>query len=543
MKKNISGIIIDVLNRRTFPGTLQFDNAVISEIREDKSIVPDQYILPGLIDAHVHIESSMLTPGGFSKLAVKHGTVASVSDPHEIANVMGIEGIEYMLNDGEKVPFKFYFGAPSCVPATTFETSGATLGLKEVKDLIEKKEIRYLSEMMNFPGVISGDNEVANKIRFAKKAKKPVDGHAPGLRGKALDKYIKAGISTDHECYTLEEAKEKIEKGMIVQIREGSAARNFNSLYSLIGKYPGKIMLCSDDLHPDDLLKGHINRLIVKGLNKGLDLFDMLTAATVTPKLHYKLDVGLLKEGDPADFIIIDKPESFRVKQAFINGEKVYDKGKVLYGYENIKSINKFFAQPVEENDIRVVAEKEKIRLIKAFDGELITEEKIVKARIVDKEVVTDPEKDILKIVVVNRYKKVKPAVGFITGFGLKTGALVSSIAHDSHNVIAIGVSDSDIVKVLNNVIESKGGIAVYDGQSLDSIQLKIAGLMSDESPEMVARTYERINEKAAGLCTKIKSPFMTLSFMALLVIPHLKISDKGLFNVSRFENASLFVD
>ena len=543
MKKNISGIIIDVLNRRTFPGTLQFDNAVISEIREDKSIVPDQYILPGLIDAHVHIESSMLTPGGFSKLAVKHGTVASVSDPHEIANVMGIEGIEYMLNDGEKVPFKFYFGAPSCVPATTFETSGATLGLKEVKDLIEKKEIRYLSEMMNFPGVISGDNEVANKIKFAKKAKKPVDGHAPGLRGKALDKYIKAGISTDHECYTLEEAKEKIEKGMIVQIREGSAARNFNSLYSLIGKYPGKIMLCSDDLHPDDLLKGHINRLIVKGLNKGLDLFDMLTAATVTPKLHYKLDVGLLKEGDPADFIIIDKPESFRVKQAFINGEKVYDKGKVLYGYENIKSINKFFAQPVEENDIRVVAEKEKIRLIKAFDGELITEEKIVKARIVDKEVVTDPEKDILKIVVVNRYKKVKPAVGFITGFGLKTGALVSSIAHDSHNVIAIGVSDSDIVKVLNNVIESKGGIAVYDGQSLDSIQLKIAGLMSDESPEMVARTYERINEKAAGLCTKIKSPFMTLSFMALLVIPHLKISDKGLFNVSRFENASLFVD
>ena len=543
MKKKVSGIIIDILNRRTFPGTLQFDNKVISKILEDINIVPDQYILPGLIDAHVHIESSMLTPGGFAKLAVKHGTVASVSDPHEIANVLGIEGIEFMLNDGEKVPFKFYFGAPSCVPATTFETSGATLGPGEVRDLIERKDIWYMSEMMNFPGVISGDNEVADKIQFAKKTKKPVDGHAPGLRGKALDKYIKAGISTDHECYTLEEAEEKIEKGMIVQIREGSAARNFNSLYSLIDKYPGKVMLCSDDLHPDDLMKGHINRLIVNGLNKGLDLFDLLTAATVTPKLHYNLDVGLLKKDDPADFIIIDKPESFRVKQTYINGEKVYDQGKVLFRYENIKSINKFFAQPVKENDIKVVAEKEKIRIINAFDGELITRESVVKAKISNNQVIADPQTDVLKIVALNRYERAKPVVGFITGFGLKIGALASSIAHDSHNLIAIGTSDKDIVTVLNKIIEKMGGIAISDGMVTECVELKIAGLMSDEPPEKVASAYEKINRKASEICTKIKSPFMTLSFMALLVIPDLKISDRGLFNVSSFEHTSLFVD
>ena len=444
---------------------------------------------------------------------------------------------------GTRFHLSFFFGAPSCVPATSFETSGAVLGADEVRILLGRNEIKYLSEMMNFPGVIGDNKEVALKIEYAKQVNKPIDGHAPGLRGASLETYINAGISTDHECFSIEEAREKIEKGMIVQIREGSAARNFGTLYSLIEDYPGKVMLCSDDLHPDDLLKGHIDRLIRDGLEKGLDLFNLLNAAIFTPKYHYNLDVGLLREKDPADFIVIDNPKSFQVKQTYINGTLAYSNNEVLFNYENAESINNFVANPIKTSDLKLSPKSDKIRVIKAFDGELITEEKIVKANIIEGNVVSDPTEDILKIVVVNRYKKAKPVVGFITGFGFKKGAMASSIAHDSHNVIAVGVHDSDIAKVLNNVIKSKGGIAIYDGQNMDTIQLKIAGLMSDENPEKVARAYERINKKAAGLSGKMMSPFMTLAFMALLVIPELKIGDRGLFNVSRFEKTSLFVD
>ena len=542
MENNISGKIVDVVNRKIFPGVIYIKNNRIIKILETKDVVPDQYILPGLIDAHIHIESSMLSPGGFAKLAVKHGTVATVSDPHEIANVLGMEGVEYMIRDGNKVPFKFFFGAPSCVPATPFETSGAIIGEKEIAKLLNRDEIKYLSEMMNFPGVIGDDTEVSLKMKHAINANKPIDGHAPGLRGKDLEKYINSGISTDHECFSIEEAREKIEKGMIVQIREGSAARNFNTLFPLISEYPGSVMLCSDDLHPDDLLKGHINKLIKNGLKKGLDIFDLLTAAIVMPNNHYNLGMGLLQENDPADMVVIDKLENFIVRQTYIDGELVYDQGKVLFDYKNEEVINFFVASPVHENELRVAAKGEKIRVIKAFDGELITEEKIVNARISGSEVVPDPENDIQKIVVVNRYKKSKPVVGFITGFGLTNGAMASSIAHDSHNVIAIGSSDSAIVRVLNEVIESKGGIAVFNEGKLDSMQLRIAGLMSDDNPEKVANDYERINNIASEICMKVQSPFMTLAFMALLVIPELKIGDRGLFNVNTFEETSLFV-
>ncbi len=542
MTKNISGNIVDVLNKRIFPGKIYIEDSKINKIEEIKNDVPNQFILPGLIDAHVHIESSMLSPGGFASLAVQHGTIGSVSDPHEIANVMGMEGVEYMIRDGKKVPFKFYFGAPSCVPATPFETSGAVLGANEIKDLLSRDEVKYLSEMMNFPGVIGEDKEVLQKIDSAKKLNKPIDGHAPGLRGEALEKYIHAGITTDHECFTIEEAREKIEHGMIVQIREGSAARNFKALYPLISEYPGKVMLCSDDLHPNDLLKGHINRLIVEGLNEGLDLFDILTAAIITPKNHYNLDIGLLQENDPADLIVIDNLKDFRIKQVYINGELVVDNAKVLFDYVNTETINKFVAQPVKKDELKVSAKGNKIRVIKAFDGELITGQEIVEANIHNDEVFPDPAYDIQKVVVLNRYKKSNPVVGFITGFGLEKGALASSIAHDSHNIIAMGTNDTDITKVLNKVIECRGGIAVYDGVNLDTIQLKIAGLMSDEDPQKVAKDYERINSKAAKLCSKIKSPFMTLAFMSLLVIPELKIGDKGLFNVADFKETSLFL-
>ncbi|MDX2444051.1 MAG: adenine deaminase [Bacteroidales bacterium] len=542
MAKNISGNIVDVLNKRIFPGKIYIKDSKINKIEEIKNNVPNQFILPGLIDAHVHIESSMLSPGGFASLAVQHGTIGSVSDPHEIANVMGMEGVEYMIRDGKKVPFKFYFGAPSCVPATQYETSGAVLGANEIKDLLNRDEVKYLSEMMNFPGVIGEDKEVMQKIDSAKKLNKPIDGHAPGLRGEALEKYIHAGITTDHECFTIEEAREKIEHGMMVQIREGSAARNFKALYPLISEYPGKVMLCSDDLHPDDLLKGHINRLIVEGLNEGLDLFDILTAAIITPKNHYNLDIGLLQENDPADLIVIDNLKDFRIKQVYINGELVVDNAKVLFDYVNTETINKFVAQPVKKNELKVSAKGDKIRVIKAFDGELITGQEIVEANIHNDEVFPDPAYDIQKVVVLNRYQKSNPVVGFITGFGLEKGALASSIAHDSHNIIAMGTNDTDITKVLNKVIECRGGIAVYDGVNLDTIQLKIAGLMSDEDPQKVAKDYERINSKAAKLCSKIKSPFMTLAFMSLLVIPELKIGDKGLFNVVDFKETSLFL-
>lgn len=542
MIKNISGNIVDVLNKRIFPGKIFIEDGKINKIEEIKNDFPKQFILPGLIDSHVHIESSMLSPGGFASLAVQHGTIASVSDPHEIANVMGMEGVEYMIRDGKKVPFKFYFGAPSCVPATPFETSGAVLGANEINDLLNRNEIKYLSEMMNFPGVIGKDKAVLQKINYAKKLNKPIDGHAPGLRGEALKKYIHAGITTDHECFTIDEAREKIELGMIVQIREGSAARNFKALYPLISEYPGKVMLCSDDLHPDDLLKGHMNRLIVEGLKEGLDLFDILTAAIVTPKDHYNLDIGLLQENDPADLIVIDNLKDFRIKQVYINGELVVNNARVLFDYENTETINKFVAQPVKKDGIKVSAKGDKIRVINAFDGELITGQEIVEANIHNDEVFPDPAYDIQKVVVLNRYQKSNPVVGFITGFGLEKGALASSIAHDSHNIIAMGTNDTDIIKVLNTVIESRGGIAVYDGVNLDTIQLKIAGLMSDEDPQKVAKDYKRINSKAAKLCSKIKSPFMTLAFMSLLVIPELKIGDKGLFNVVDFKETSLFL-
>lgn len=533
---------MDVIKREIFPGELIISGTKVEKIVRNNSITSNHYILPGLIDAHVHIESSMLSPGRFAQLAVRHGTVATVSDPHEIANVMGEKGIEFMICDGKKVPFKFYFGAPSCVPATPFETSGAVLGVKEIADLLKQDEIKYLSEMMNFPGVINASVEVMDKIKLAKEREKPIDGHAPGLQGKDLKKYINAGISTDHECYSLKEAEEKIKNGMIVQIREGSAARNFEALYTLIDKYPEKIMLCSDDLHPDDLFKGHINRLIKKGLEKKLDLFNLLRAVTLIPKRHYNLETGLLRVNDPADFIVVKDLESFSVKETWIDGVKVFEKNKVLFEYEKPESINNFHAENIQLKDLIIKTNKSKIRMIRAYDGELLTGEEIVKPTINRKEIVADPGRDIAKIVVLNRYRKAKPVVGFITGFGLKEGAFASSIAHDSHNLIAIGIKDEEILSAMNGLIGSKGGISLTNKADTELIKLDIAGLMSSGDPEELAKAYASLNQKAANLCSSIKSPFMTLAFMALLVIPKLKIGDQGLFDVSSFKKVSLFV-
>lgn len=536
----ILGRLIDIHNRGIYPAALSVDNGKILGIERVED-VPSRYILPGLIDAHIHIESSMITPGAFAMTAVKHGTCAVVSDPHEIANVLGIPGVEFMIEDSKKVPLNFFFGAPSCVPATTFETNGASLDYKEVKKLLEREDVKYLSEMMNFPGVIYEDKEVISKIKCALELGKTVDGHAPGLSGEALKKYVSTGISTDHECSTLEEALEKITLGMKILIREGSAAKNLNSLKELFNLYPEMIMLCSDDLHPEMLQKGHINKLIGSLISEKYDVFDVIRSATLNPSEHYGLKSGLLREGDDADFIIVDNLQEMNVSETWIKGKAVFSDGKTLFQYDGGRAVNNFNSGSIAETDIQVKNKAGDVRIIEAVEGELLTSQSLCSFG--RAELITpDTGKDILKIVVKDRYKNSPPAVGFIRGFGLKKGAFASSIAHDSHNIIAIGTNDIDIVKSINEIVKLKGGLSVSAGESISSIGLNIGGIMTNRPCEDIADDYEKLNILVGSLGCPMKSPFMTLSFMALLVIPDLKIGDKGLFDVKKFEPVSLFV-
>jgi adenine deaminase len=536
----VLGKLIDIHNRLIYPAAISIAGGKILKI-EKAVVVPDQYILPGLIDAHIHIESSMVTPGAFALTAVRHGTCGVVSDPHEIANVLGINGVEFMISDAHKVPMRFYFGAPSCVPATIFETNGASINYTLVRQLLEKPEIKYLSEMMNFPGVIYQEREVMRKIECARELGKPIDGHAPGLTGEALTKYVSAGISTDHECSTLEEAKEKISLGMKILIREGSAAKNLNSLKELFNLYPEKVMLCSDDLHPEMLQKGHINRLIGKLITEDYNVYDVIRSATLNPVQHYGLENGLLRNGDCADFIIVDSPQEMNVLETWINGKKVFSNGKTRFTYNGSDAVNNFSCSRITETDIKVRNTKGEIRIIEAVDGELLTGEShrfFSNSEMID----PDPVNDILKIVVKDRYKDSPPSVGFIRGFALKSGAFASSIAHDSHNIIAVGTNDSDIVNSINEIVRLKGGLAVSAGGLVRSIGLNIGGIMTSNSCEEIAHDYEGLNELVGSMGCIMKSPFMTLSFMALLVIPDLKIGDRGLFDVKKFEPVPLFV-
>jgi adenine deaminase len=536
--KKIKGNIIDVFNRRIFPGTLTVENQRITEISEDNAKY-DSYVLPGLIDSHIHIESSMLIPSEFAKLAVIHGTVATVSDPHEIANVLGLEGIKFMLNNASQVPFKIYFGAPSCVPATSFETAGAEITAEDIEKLFYEYDLKYLSEMMNFPGVVFRDKTVMEKLSIAEKFAKPVDGHAPGLSGEQLNKYVSAGITTDHECYMLEEALEKISLGMKVLIREGSAAKNYETLKSLIDSHTGMVMLCSDDKHPDDLVEGHINRLIKRGLKDGFDLFKLLQCCCVNPVEHYKLDTGLLRKGDFADFIVVDNLNDFNILQTYINGELVAENGKSYIQTPEVTPVNNFKADYKKPEDFIVKVFNGDVKVIEALDGELITRETHGKPKIENNNFVPDVENDILKIAVVNRYENVKPALSFIKNFGIKKGTVASSVAHDSHNIIAIGTTDEELCEAVNTLIETKGGITVvYDGKK-EVLPLPVAGIMSDKNGYEVAKLYSEISSKVKELGSSLHSPFMTLSFMALLVIPALKLSDKGLFDGNKFEFTS----
>ena len=538
----LKGNIVDIENKRIYKGEICVENGKIKSI-EEKNNSSTNYILPGFVDSHIHIESSMLVPSEFARLAVIHGTVATVSDPHEIANVLGVAGVDYMIDNGNKVPFKFNFGAPSCVPATSFESAGAIIDSEDIKKLMARKEITYLTEMMNYPGVLFDDAEVMKKIAWAKENNKPVDGHAPGLKGEDLKKYIGAGISTDHECFTYEEGLEKLQNGMKVLIREGSAAKNFNTLIDLVPVHFENMMFCSDDKHPDDLIVSHINALVKRGLAKGIDIFKLLKMACINPVKHYKLDVGLLQINDAADFIVVDNLTNFTIKQTYINGECVAENGKSFIEAVDFDVPNNFNTSLKKPADFELAASSDKIRVIEALDGELITNELIVTAKIEEGKLVSNTENDALKMVVVNRYTNAKPAVGFIKNFGLKQGAIASSVAHDSHNIIAVGVNDEMICKAVNAIIEEKGGVCAVSENELSVLGLPVAGIMSDLDGWKAGALYQKIDAQAKKMGSTLHAPYMTLSFMALLVIPAIKLSDLGLFDGSKFAFTNVNVD
>ncbi len=534
--------IVDLINETIFPGRLEIENGKIKSIEEVEGSF-DSFILPGFIDSHIHIESSMLVPSEFAKIASVHGTVATVSDPHEIANVLGVSGVEFMIKNSSKVPFKFYFGAPSCVPATYFETSGGTITPTDVENLFDKFQLKYLSEMMNYPGVIFEDNEVLQKISFAKKRGLPIDGHAPNLRGKDLEKYVQAGITTDHETTGLDEALEKISLGMKILIREGSAAKDFENLHSLLSTHNDMVMFCSDDKHPDDLIKGHINLMVKKAVEKGHNLFKVLKSASFNPVQHYNLDVGLLRQGDDADFIIVNNLTEFQVLDTFVKGIKIAENGHTLLSPVEIDLVNKFNCKEKFPYNFFLKPTGRKLKVIEIIDGEILTNQTFSNEYVIHSNLVSDIAQDVLKCTVVNRYFDAKPAIGFVKGFGLKKGAIASSVAHDSHNIIAVGVSDNEICKAVNSVINLGGGLVAVNGTDFSLLPLPVAGLMSDENAFDVAEKYSLLQEKVKSFGSDLKSPFMTLSFLALLVIPKLKLSDKGLFDAETFSFTEPFSD
>ncbi|MDM3860389.1 MAG: adenine deaminase [Aphanizomenon gracile PMC644.10] len=536
----LAGNIVDVLHRTIFPGTIYIQDGQIQTIVQDQGQY-SQYILPGFIDAHVHIESSMLVPTEFARLATVHGTVATVSDPHEIANVLGLAGVEFMIDNAAQTPFKIAFGFPACVPATEFETAGAKLTVNDFRQLL-KHNVSYLSEVMNVPGVLADSPEMMDKIHLAQSLGLPIDGHAPGLVGTGLRKYA-AQITTDHECSTLNEALEKLALGMKIQIREGSAAKNFDALHSLIDSHAAHCMFCSDDKHPDDLVNGHINLLVKRAVALGHDVMNVLQIACVNPVQHYNLDVGLLQIGDSADLIVVDNLQDFTVLNTYCQGVLTAKSGSALLPSVPITPINKFITNQKQVTDFAIPAKGSTVRVITVTDGQLITGDKCVPAHIENGEVIADLEQDILKITVVNRYQDKPPSVALVQNFGLKRGAIASSVAHDSHNIVAVGTSDAEICAAVNALIQCHGGIAVAENNVVHVLPLAVAGLMSDGDGYEVAKKYAELNAGAKRLGSKLTAPFMTLSFMALLVMPDLKLSDQGLFSGKEFRFVSLWSD
>ena len=537
--QKISGNIVDVVAKRIYSGILHIANGKITKIVEE-SVSENHYIIPGFVDAHVHIESSMLIPSEFARLAVCHGSVATISDPHEIGNVLGVDGVKYMIANGQKTPFKFHFGAPSCVPATVFETAGAEITVDDVTELLRLPEIHYLTEMMNFPGVLFDDPIVLAKIQAAKDAGKPIDGHAPGLMGAEVEKYINAGITTDHECFTKAEALEKLKYGMKILIREGSAAKNFDELISLLDEYPNEIMFCSDDKHPNDLVDGHINTLAKRAVAKGCDVMNVLRATSYNIIKHYNMNVGLLQENDPADFCVVSDLIDFNVTQTYIDGNLVAENNTTIIPSVQEALVNNFNCSSITIDQIKVTATTKNIKVIEVEDGQLVTKKGAAQLTDTNGFLESDVTQDVLKIVVVNRYFDAPPAVAFVKNYGLQQGALASCVAHDSHNIIAVGASDADIVNAINLVVAHKGGVSLANGTEELVLPLPVAGIMSEKDGYEVAKAYEKLDVRSKELGVKLQAPYMTMSFCALLVIPELKLSDKGLFDGNKFEFTEL---
>ena len=539
---SLTGNIVDPVNRRIFPGRVEWDQGRIVRIVPTPGRRYTRQIAPGFVDAHIHIESSLLPPSEFARLAVVHGTVATVSDPHEIANLLGEAGVRYMIEEARRSPLKFAFGAPSCVPATDRETSGAALDAAAVAKLLALREVRCLGEVMNYPGLLAGAPELLAMLAAAKRRGKPADGHAPGLRGEQARAYAAAGISTDHECYTLAEAREKIAAGMKILIREGSGARNFAALAPLLRSDPESCMFCCDDLHPDLLVRRHIDELVRRALAGGADRLDALACASLNPVRHYGLGVGLLQPGDPADFIVFEGWKNLRVRRTYLDGGLVARDGRSLLPRQVPKLANRFRVKPRRPADFRVAAQPGRLNAMEALDGQLITRWKRVPATVADGAAVADPQRDLLKIAVVNRYAARAPvALGFIRGFGLREGALASSVAHDSHNIVAVGADDESLAAAVNLAIAHKGGLVAAGRGEARVLPLPIAGLMADGEGRAVAAAYTEIDAAAKALGCGLAAPFMTLSFMALLVIPDLKLSDRGLFSGVKWTDVPVF--
>ena len=531
----LRGNVVDVERGEIYPGEVLIEGSRIKEVREVGGRF-SRYLLPGLIDAHIHIESSMLVPSRFAEAAVAHGTVAVVADPHEIANVLGITGVEYMIRDSKRVPLKFYFTAPSCVPATPYETSGAKLGAEEVARLLAMEEVVALGEVMNYPAVVAREPETMAKIQAARRLGKPIDGHCPKLGGDALRRYVSAGISTEHECTSLEEAEEKARLGMKIMLREGSSAKNLKALAG----FRGKAFLVSDDLHAGDLLRGHVNFLLRRAVEEGIDPIEAVRMVSLNPAEHYRLGVGMLRPGDPADLVVVDNLRSFSCLECYINGKLVAKGGRVLFKASPLPGKSTIRASHKSPEDFKIIARRaSRLRVIKVMPGEIVTEEDSVSAAA--GEVKPMPEKDVLKLAVVERYGGERVAVALVRGFGIEGGAVASSIAHDSHNIIAVGADDADLAAAVNRVIDMQGGIAVVSGgELLASLPLPVAGLMSIESAGWVAERGEQVDRRIRELGCSLEAPVMTLSFLALPVIPKLRLTDRGLFDVERFEFVGL---
>ncbi len=541
----IQAHFVDIFNRKIFPAIITIADGKIKNISPCEA-APAQYILPGFIDAHIHIESSMLTPPYFAQAALPHGTVATISDPHEIANVCGLDGVLYMLEAAKYAPLKFHFGAPSCVPATSFETAGATLNANDIEVLMKREDIYYLSEVMNFPAVLNKEPEMMQKLDIAKLYQKPIDGHAPGMKQPTVKDYFSAGISTDHECFTLEEALDKIAVNCKILIREGSAAKNYEALKSLLSSHPQALMFCSDDLHPNDLLKGHINLLVKRAIQDGFELFDVLYAACIHPALHYNMNVGLMKIGDAADFILVKDLKDFEILATYINGEQVAAAGEPTFSIDFKQTVNQFSIQDFNTEDLKIKTSKPDgsidCAVIEALNGQLITRKLIASLRVKDGVVLPSIEKDILKIVVVNRYQKAPAMKALIKNFGLQSAAIASTVAHDSHNIVAVGSDDKFLEKAINALIECKGGIVYADANEVSVLPLEVGGLMTNQSATIAGQAYENLTQKAKANGCKLHAPFMTLSFMALPVIPQLKITDLGLFDTAVFNFTDLLL-